>query len=139
MRPETAHAPGVCRLAGCPLVGPLPPHAHAREVDARAAQTTTAEGRTATMPTIVAAPAPVRSARCWTAAARRWGNRWEASEGRPAGPPRIRAPMDHRDSHRRTATGRRGGRGGGVGSPRGGGGGPPRRLGWPPAADGPRG
>src|SRR5882757_4904109 len=101
-RPEAAHAPGVCRLAGCPLAGPLPPHAHACEVDARAAQITTVEGRTVRKTTVV--PAPVSSAHCLTAAGRRWGNRWVASEGRPAGPPKIRPSTDHRGSHRRTAT-----------------------------------
>ena len=80
-----------------------PRTAHAREVDARAAQTTTAAGRTVWKTT--AAPAPVSSARCCsTAAGRRWGNRWAASEGRPAGPPRIRPSTDHPGSHRRTAT-----------------------------------
>ncbi len=44
--PEAGHEPGVCRLAGCPLAGSLLAQAHARDVDARAAQTTTGAGRT---------------------------------------------------------------------------------------------
>src|SRR4051794_30559735 len=106
MRPEAAHAPGVCLLAGHPLGGPLLALAHAREVDARAAQTTTAAGRTVRKTTAV--PAPVSSAhcsRCWAAAGgggeiggAGWGGR------RPAGPPRIRPSKGHPGSHRRTAT-----------------------------------
>src|ERR1043166_7773229 len=98
MRPEAAHAPGVRRLVVDPLVGPLLALAHAREVDARAAQTTTAAGRTVWKTT--AAQALLSSAHCshcWhcrhypttKAAGRRWGSRWAASEGHPAGRPSI--------------------------------------------------
>src|SRR6185312_9684195 len=99
-RPEAAHAPGVCQLAVVPLVGPLLALAHAREVDARAAQTTTAAGRTVWKTT--PARAPVSSENCSTAAGRRSGNPWAASEGRCAGPRGTRW-TDHLGSRRRTA------------------------------------
>src|SRR5829696_8218222 len=108
MRPEAAHAPGVCRLAGCPLAGPLLAKAHGRGLRARAAKITTAAGPTARKTTIAAAPEPGSSAHCSTAAGRRWGNRWAASEGRPAGPPRTRPTTGHPGSHRHTATDSRG-------------------------------
>src|SRR3954451_15688965 len=105
-RPEAAHAPGVRRLAGCPLVGPLPPHAHAREVDARAAQITTAEGRTARKTT--AAPAPVSSARrSTTPADGRWGSPLAEWQGRSAARS-IRPSTSFPGNHRCTATDSRG-------------------------------
>src|SRR3954463_1295763 len=100
MRPEAAHAPGVCLLAGHPLGGPLLALAHAREVDARAAQTTTAAGRTVRKTTAV--PAPVSSAhcsRCSAAAGRRWGIRgagaWGGTRGGGVGGPPPGGPAEN--------------------------------------------
>src|SRR3954453_7097658 len=107
MRPEAAHAPDVCRLAGCPL-RPLLAQAHARELHARAAQTTTAPGPTARMTTIAAVPAPGRSARCWTAVGRMSGSRSAASEARLAVRRSSRPSTGHPDSRRRTAWDTRG-------------------------------
>src|SRR5947209_4237799 len=114
MRPEAAHAPGACRLAGFPRVGPLLALAHAREVDARAAQTTTEAGRTVRKTT--AARALVSWARysscprCWTtAAAHTSESRSAASGARSAGRRSIHPSTDRLGSHRHTATGSWGG------------------------------
>ena len=95
-RPEAAHAPGVCRLVGCPL-RPLLAQAHAREVDARAAQTTTVRDRTAwKTSTIASASAPGWSAPEFAAAVRRSGIRSEGSGARSVDRRRIRRSTGRR-------------------------------------------